>query len=121
VLVLPYEQFVADGRGFVEAIARFAGREIPADEIGGLPFDVRSNKAQSALAVEVARPLNRFRRRKRPEPGAAARVSPALEGRGPDQTRGSARLSGDAEARDAQRAAPARGRRGGDRHALRRR
>jgi hypothetical protein len=63
VLVLPYEQFVADGRGFVEAIARFAGREIPADEIGGLPFDVRSNKAQSALAVEVARPLNRFRRR----------------------------------------------------------
>jgi hypothetical protein len=63
VLVLPYEQFVADGAGFVEAIARFAGREIPVDVIGDLPFDVRSNKAQSALAIEVARPLNRFRRR----------------------------------------------------------
>jgi Sulfotransferase family len=70
VLVLPYEQFVADGPGFVEAIARFAGREIPADAIARLPFDVRSNKAQSALAIEVARPLNRFRRRSdlNPEP-----------------------------------------------------
>jgi hypothetical protein len=70
VLVLPYERFVRDGPGFVEAIARFAGREIPADEIARLPFDLRSNKAQSALAIEVARPLNRFRRRSdlNPEP-----------------------------------------------------
>jgi Sulfotransferase family len=76
VLVLPYELLAADGPGFVEAIARFAGREIPPDEIAGLPFDVRTNKAQSALAIEVARPLNRFRGRSdlNPEPLLESRV-----------------------------------------------
>jgi Sulfotransferase family len=76
VLVLPYEQLVADGPGFVEAIARYAGREIPPDEIAGLPFEVRSNKAQSALAIDVARPLNRFRRRSdlNPEPLLESRL-----------------------------------------------
>ena len=63
VLVLPYEQFVRDARGFVEAIARFAGRELPAEVLEELPFARRSNAAQSALAVGVARPLNRFRHR----------------------------------------------------------
>jgi len=63
VLVLPYEQFVRDARGFVEAIARFAGRELPSEVLEELPFARRSNAAQSALAVGVARPLNRFRRR----------------------------------------------------------
>jgi sulfotransferase family protein len=63
VLVLPYEQFVRDARGFVEAIARFAGRELPAEVLEELPFARRSNAGQSALAVGVARPLNRFRHR----------------------------------------------------------
>jgi hypothetical protein len=63
VLVLPYEQFVRDPRGFVEAIARFALRELPANVLEELPFARRSNAAQSALAVGLARPLNRFRQR----------------------------------------------------------
>jgi hypothetical protein len=70
VLVLPYEQFVRDARGFVEAIGRFAGREVRAEVLDSLPFGVRSNSAQSALAIAAARPLNRFRRRSdlNPEP-----------------------------------------------------
>jgi Sulfotransferase family len=63
VLVLPYEQFVRDPPGFVRAVARFAGREIPEQVLDRLPFDVRSNSAQSALGIGIARPLNRFRRR----------------------------------------------------------
>jgi hypothetical protein len=63
VLVLPYEQFVRDAQGFVEEIGRFAGRELSAHVLEELPFARRSNAAQSALGVAVARPLNRFRRR----------------------------------------------------------
>jgi sulfotransferase family protein len=60
VLTLPYEQFVADGRGFVEAIARFAGRPVPGDVLDRMPFSRRSNEATSALAIAASRPLNRF-------------------------------------------------------------
>ncbi len=63
VLALPYEQFAGDAPAFVQAIAGFAGRDIPADVLAALPFHVRSNSAQSALAIGIARPLNRFRRR----------------------------------------------------------
>jgi len=62
VLVLPYEQLVRDGPAFVRAIARFAGREIPDEVLDQLPFQVRSNSAQTALGIALARPLNRFRR-----------------------------------------------------------
>jgi Sulfotransferase domain len=60
VLVLPYEQFVGDGRGFVGAIGEFAGRPIPEDVLDALPYGKRSNSAQSAYAVELSRPLNFF-------------------------------------------------------------
>jgi len=60
VLVLPYEQFVRDGRGFVAAIGQFAGRAIPDEVLDALPYGTRSNRAQSALAVELSRPLNLF-------------------------------------------------------------
>ncbi|HZT45237.1 MAG TPA: sulfotransferase domain-containing protein [Gaiellaceae bacterium] len=62
VLVLPYEQLVRDGPSFVRAIGRFAGRELPEEVLGALPFHVRSNSAQTALGIAIARPLNRFRR-----------------------------------------------------------
>jgi sulfotransferase family protein len=63
VLVLPYEQFVRDGRSFVAAIGEFAGRAIPAERLAALPYGKRSNRAQAALAVEWSRPLNMFGRR----------------------------------------------------------
>lgn len=58
VLALPFEQFVADGRGFVERIADFAGRPIPEDRLDRLPYSHRSNRAASALATEAVRILN---------------------------------------------------------------
>jgi len=63
VLVLPYEQFVRDGRGFVAAIGEFAGRAVPDEVLDALPYGKRSNRAQSAYAVELSRPLNMFGRR----------------------------------------------------------
>jgi hypothetical protein len=63
VRVLPYEQFVRDGRRFVGTIGEFAGRAIPDDVLEALPYGQRSNRAQSALAVELSRPLNLFGRR----------------------------------------------------------
>jgi hypothetical protein len=70
VLVLPYEQFVQDGRGFVAAVGEFAGRPIPAPVLDGLPYGERSNSAQSAFSVALSRPLNVFGRRSdlNPEP-----------------------------------------------------
>jgi Sulfotransferase family len=60
VLVLPYEQLVRDGRGFVGTIGEFAGRAIPDEVLDALPYGKRSNRAQSAFAVELSRPLNLF-------------------------------------------------------------
>jgi hypothetical protein len=60
VLALPYDQFVADGRGFVDEIARFAGRPVPGNVLDRMPFSRRSNEASSALAITASRPLNRF-------------------------------------------------------------
>jgi len=60
VLVLAYEQFVRDGRGFISAIARFAGRPVSDELLDGLPYGQRSNQALSALAAAATRPLNRL-------------------------------------------------------------
>jgi len=63
VLVLLYEDFVADGRSFVQAIAQFADRTVRDEVLDGMPFTRRSNEASSALMIELSRPLNRFDRR----------------------------------------------------------
>ena len=70
VHVLPYEQFVRDGRAFVAGIGEAGGRPIPDDVLDRLPYGKRSNSAQSAYAVELSRPLNLFGRRSdlNPEP-----------------------------------------------------
>ena len=70
VRVLPYEQFVRDPRGFVAAIGDFGGRPVPGNVLDRLPYRKRSNRAQSALAVELSRPLNLFGKRSdlNPEP-----------------------------------------------------
>jgi hypothetical protein len=60
VLTLPYEQLRQDGPGFLKAIARFAGHPVPDEILERLPYDQRSNKAQSSLAITASRPLNRF-------------------------------------------------------------
>ena len=76
VLVLPYEQFVADGRAFVEAIGTFAGRPIPGDVLDRLPYSRRSNEASAALAIELTRPLNRFDQRSDLNPAPFLRLRP---------------------------------------------
>jgi hypothetical protein len=60
VLVLPYERFARDGRGFVEEIARFAGRPVPEEVLERLPYNRRWNQSPSALTVAALRRLNRF-------------------------------------------------------------
>jgi sulfotransferase family protein len=82
VLVLPYELFVRDGRGFVERIASFAGRPIPADVLDGLRYGRRSNQARSALTVAAVRRLNQFSERTEvnPAPVAEWRVAEWLSG-----------------------------------------
>jgi hypothetical protein len=60
VLALPYEQLSQDGRGFLKAIARFAGHPVPDEVLERMPYDQRSNKQQSSLAITASRPLNRF-------------------------------------------------------------
>ena len=60
VLVLPYEQFVRDGRGFVERIAAFAGRPVPADALDRLPYAKRYNPSPSAATVAALRRLHKL-------------------------------------------------------------
>jgi sulfotransferase family protein len=69
VLALPYEQFVRDGRGFVETVAEFAGRPVPDDVLDRLPYTKRFNQGPSALGMTIARPLNRL--------GARSDMNPA--------------------------------------------
>ncbi len=61
VLALPYELFVRDGRGFVDRIAQFAGRELPDGVLDRLPYARRVNVGYPALSLELMRRLNRFR------------------------------------------------------------
>jgi Sulfotransferase family len=72
VLVLPYEQFVEDGRTFVLRIAEFAGSPIPPEVLERLPFQ-RRNKGRSALAIAATRPLNHLC------PATDVNLSPVLE------------------------------------------
>ena len=60
VLVLPYEQFIRDGRGFVERIAAFAGRPVPTDVLDRLPYAKRYNASPSAATVSAVRRLRQF-------------------------------------------------------------
>jgi hypothetical protein len=63
VLALPYELFARDGRAFVEQIAQFAGRPVPDEVLTSMPYTQRFNPGRSALAVTIARPLNRLGKR----------------------------------------------------------
>lgn len=56
VLALPFEQLRRDPRGFVAAIARFAGGRIADD----LPFDRSENKSLGAIALIAKRSVNPF-------------------------------------------------------------
>jgi hypothetical protein len=58
VLALPYEQFVADPRSFVEQIASFAGRPLSDETLASLPFDTRTNPGPPATAIAARRVLN---------------------------------------------------------------
>lgn len=58
VLALPYEQFVADARSFVERIARFAGRPLTDEVLDSLPFDAKTNPGPPATAIAARRLLN---------------------------------------------------------------
>ena len=61
VLALAFDQFVEDGRGFVERIAAFAGRPVPADVLDALPYSHRENvRTTSALTLSVVRRLNQL-------------------------------------------------------------
>jgi hypothetical protein len=61
VLALAFDQFVEDGRGFVERIAAFAGRPVPADVLDALPYGHRENvRTTSALTLSVVRRLNQL-------------------------------------------------------------
>jgi Sulfotransferase family len=75
VLVLPFDQFVRDGRGFVERIASFAGRPIPERFLATLPYESRDNRSVSALSIAALRHVNRLAPRTELNPG------PALESR----------------------------------------
>jgi hypothetical protein len=71
VLVLPFEQFVRDGRGFVERIAAFAGRPIPKALMAALPYESRDNRSVSALSIAALRHVNRLAPRTELNPGPA--------------------------------------------------
>jgi len=59
VLALAFDQFVEDGRAYVERIADFAGRPVPCDVLDSLPYGRRENvRTTSALTLSVVRRLN---------------------------------------------------------------
>ena len=58
VLTLPYEQFRADPRSFVERLAEFAGRPLTAGQLDGLPFESTTNPGPPATTISVRRRLN---------------------------------------------------------------
>ncbi|HZR91584.1 MAG TPA: sulfotransferase [Gaiellaceae bacterium] len=58
VLALPYEQFAADPRSFVQRIAAFAGRPLGEQALASLAFGSRTNPGPPATAVEARRWLN---------------------------------------------------------------
>jgi hypothetical protein len=61
VLALPFDEFVADGRAYVERIAEFAGRPVPTDVLDRLPYGHREKvRTTSAGTLAVVRRLNQF-------------------------------------------------------------
>jgi len=58
VLALTYEQFVRDPAGFVEELARFAGRPLSGEVLASLPFDSKTNPGPPATAIAARRWLN---------------------------------------------------------------
>jgi hypothetical protein len=61
VLALPFDQFVENGRAYVERIAGFAGRSVPADVLDRLPYGHREKvRTTSAGTLAVVRRLNHF-------------------------------------------------------------
>jgi sulfotransferase family protein len=77
VLALPYELFVRDGRDFVERVAQFAGRPVPDEVLAEMPYTQRFNPGRSALAVTIARPLNRISKRSDMNPAPLFGISSA--------------------------------------------
>ena len=78
VLALTFEQFAADPVAFVQEIAQFAGRPLPADALRSLQFEQRSNPSPSAPAIEVRRWLNKLGVQSELNP-APVFTSPAVE------------------------------------------
>ena len=60
VLVMTFEQFVADPAVFTQEIGRFVGRPLSGEALRSLPFELRSNPSPSATAIEWRRRLNRL-------------------------------------------------------------
>ncbi|HST24931.1 MAG TPA: sulfotransferase domain-containing protein [Gaiellaceae bacterium] len=58
VLALPYEQFRADPRSFVERLAAFAGRPLSEEQLDALPFESQTNPGPPATAIAARRWLN---------------------------------------------------------------
>jgi Sulfotransferase family len=77
VLALAFDQFVEDGRGFVDRIASFAGRRVPAGVLDTLPYGHRENvRTTSALTLSLVRRLNQL------APPTDVNPAPLLESRG---------------------------------------
>jgi hypothetical protein len=68
VLVLAYEQFVRDPRGFVRAIGEFAGRQFDDALIEALPYGSMLKRTPSAVVIEATRVGNRVARRSQYNP-----------------------------------------------------
>jgi hypothetical protein len=61
VLALAFDQFLEDGRGYVERIAAFTGRPVPEDVLDRLPYGHRENVRTTSIAtLAVVRHLNRL-------------------------------------------------------------
>jgi hypothetical protein len=77
VLALAFDQFVEDGRGFVDRIASFAGRRVPAGVLDTLPYGHRENvRTTSALTLSLVRRVNQL------APPTDVNPAPLLESRG---------------------------------------
>ena len=62
VLVLPFELFRRDGRGFVSRIVDFAGASAEPGALDALPFGAVVNATEPSATIAAKRQLNRFAR-----------------------------------------------------------
>jgi len=51
VLALAFDQFVEDGRGYVERIAAFAGHPVPDEVLDRLPYGHRENVRTTSIST----------------------------------------------------------------------